>query len=115
VLFQSPGGWPPISVVMKVPPRVLVSAVLAVIAGWAAFRSVPRPLPELLRTEFLVEIREGHVRKVVVEDHEVITGVSTTRGPFRTAFKKQSDQALVTELRSLGVEVEFEESTPGLI
>jgi hypothetical protein len=100
---------------MKVSPRVLVSAVLAIIGGWAAFLAVPKPLPELSRTEFLAEAREGHVHKIVIEDHEVITGVSDTLGPFRTGFKKSGDDALVAELRSMGVDVEFEESAPGLI
>jgi hypothetical protein len=95
--------------------RRLGLILLAAIAGWIAFRLVPKPLPEISRAEFLTEVREGRVRKVVIEDRQVITGASTTRGPFRTAFHDREDAALVTELRALGVEVAFEKSGPGLI
>jgi hypothetical protein len=87
---------------------------LALVAAWLAFHYMPKPLPELSRTEFLTEVREGRVHKVTVEDHDVIIGESTTRGAFRTAFKK-SDTALLGELFELGVEVVYEESEPGLI
>ncbi|HXP88275.1 MAG TPA: ATP-dependent metallopeptidase FtsH/Yme1/Tma family protein [Bryobacteraceae bacterium] len=102
------------SELMKVSPKRIVQILLAAIAGWFAFSRVPKPPPELTRMELLEEVREGHVKKVVIEDEEVILGESTTRGSFRTAFKK-SDTALVTELRALGVEVQFEKSAPGLI
>jgi hypothetical protein len=75
----------------------------------------PKPLPEISRAEFLPEVREGRVRKVVIEDRQGIIGASTTRGPFRAAFHDREDAALVTELRAMGVEVAFEESGPGLI
>ncbi len=95
--------------------RKLGLILLAAIAGWIAFRLVPKPLPEISRAEFLTEVREGRVRKAVILDREVITGESTTRGPFRTAFHDRDDAVLLTELRALGVEVVFEESGPGLI
>ena len=100
---------------MKVSPRLGVLVILAAIAGWWAFQHVPAPLPELSRTEFLAEVRAGHVRKVIVEDHQVITGESSTRGPFRTAYKEPKDANLVGELRVQGVEVVFETSPIGLI
>jgi hypothetical protein len=100
---------------MKVRPRLGVVVLLAAIAGWTGFHFIPEPLPELSREEFLAEVQAGHVRKVIIEDQEVITGSSSTRGPFRTAFKKAEDANLVAELRALGVEVVFETSTPGLI
>jgi hypothetical protein len=87
----------------------------AVIAGWTAWRLVPKPLPELSRPEFLVEVLDGHVSKVVIEDEEVMTGVSSTLGEFRTAFRKTEDAGLADELRKRGVEVVFEKSEPGLI
>ena len=86
-----------------------------VIPARIAFRLVPKPLPEISRAEFLPEVREGRVRKVVIEDRQGIIGASTTRGPFRAAFHDREDAALVTELRAMGVEVAFEESGPGLI
>jgi len=95
--------------------RRLGLILLATIAGWIAFRLVPKPLPEISRAEFLTEVREGRVRKVVIEDRRLITGESTTLGPFRTAFHDPDDAALATELRALGVEVAFEESALGLI
>jgi hypothetical protein len=100
---------------MKVTPRLGVTVLLAVIAGVFAFYHVPEPLPELSRTEFLAEVRAGHVRKIVIEDHQVITGESSTRGPFRTAYKEPEDAKLATELRALGSEVVFETSPIGLI
>jgi hypothetical protein len=87
---------------------------LAVIAGWVSARFVPKPLPELSRQEFLAEVRAGHVHKVVIEDQEVITAVSSTRGEFRTGFKA-GDNDLLAELRARGIEVVSEKSTPGLI
>jgi len=100
---------------MKVTPRLGVLVVLAVLAGWFAFQHVPAPLPELSRAEFLAEVRAGHVRKVIIEDQQVIISESSTRGPFRTTYKKAEDASLVTELRAQGVEVVFEKSPLGLI
>jgi hypothetical protein len=99
---------------MKVTSRHVTSLILALIAGWWAFSHVPPPLPELTREEFLAEVRAGHVRKIVIEDHQVITGESSTRGRFRTAYKEPEDADLATELRAQGVEVLFDNST-GLI
>ena len=97
---------------MKVTLRLGIAVLVGVIAAWFTFRHIP---PELSRPEFMAEVRAGHVHKVIIEDEEVITGESSTRGPFRTAFKKAEDAKLVTELRALGVEVIFEKSPEGLI
>jgi hypothetical protein len=99
---------------MKATPRLGVLAVLSVLAGWFAFQHVPAPLPELSRTEFLAEVRAGHVRKVVIHDHQVITAESSTRGPFRTSYKEPEDANLVTDLRAQGVEIVYEASPLGL-
>jgi hypothetical protein len=93
----------------------LLALATAVIAGVAAFYLVPEPLPELTRAEFLAEVQAGHVRSIVIEDQEIITGVSTTRGAFRTGFHKTNDAELPAELRIRGVEIRFEKSRPGLI
>ena len=85
---------------MKVKPRLGVAVLLGVIAAWFTFQHVPAPLPELTRAEFMAEVRAGHVHKVVIKDENAITGESSTRGPFRTAFKKEEDAHLVTELRA---------------
>jgi hypothetical protein len=95
---------------MKVSPRLGVLVLLSVLAGWLAFKHVPAPLPELSRAEFMAEVRAGHVRKVIIEDHQVITGESSTRGPFRTRYKEPEDAHLVAELRAQGVEVLFDTS-----
>ena len=100
---------------MNVHVRRAATILLAVTCGWFAYRNVPKPLPELSRPEFLREVREGRVRKVIIEDQEVIKGVSSTLGPFRTPFRKPEDNNLAPELRARGVEVMFERSTPGLI
>lgn len=94
--------------------RIAVAAVLAVAAGIATFLYLPKPLPELSRTEFIEEVRSGHVRKITITDHQVITGVSTARGEFRTPYQ-QDERDLIVELRSLGVEIVFKDSGLGLI
>ena len=100
---------------MKRPIRLSVALLLAIIAGYVAFRLVPKPLPVLSREQFLTEVREGHVHKVVIEDQERIIGSSSTKGRFLTPYNKAADAQLAGELRALGVEVVFQESSPGLI
>ena len=95
---------------MKVSPRLGVLVIISVLAGWLAFKHVPPPLPELSRREFLDEVRAGHVRKVIIEDHQVIVSESSTRGSFRTAYKEPEDANLAAELRTQGVEVLFDTS-----
>ena len=94
--------------------RIAVAAIFAAAAGIFTFLHVPKALPELSRTEFIEEVRSGHVRKITITDNQVITGVSTTRGPFRTPYKKD-EKELIAELRSLGIEIAFEDSGLGLI
>jgi hypothetical protein len=100
---------------MRISPRTALALVAAAIAGVTAAYLVPKPLPELSRAEFIDEVRAGHVHTVVIEDQELITGVSSTRGPFRTGFRKAEDGRLPAELRTLGVEIRFEKSGLGLI
>jgi hypothetical protein len=95
--------------------RPALAILLSAFVGWVAFHHIPKPLPELSRAEFLAEFRQGRVAKVIIEDQEVITGVSSTRGPFRTPVHKMQDGSLVGQLRALGVQVVFEKSLPGLI
>jgi hypothetical protein len=76
---------------MRLSARTIVTLILAVIAGIVAAWLVPPPLPELSRREFVDEVRAGHVRRVEIEDQEVILSESTTRGPFRTNFDKVRD------------------------
>lgn len=95
--------------------RRLLVLVAALIVGAATAYLVPRPLPELTRAEFLEEVHAGHVRSIVIEDQEVITGVSSTRGAFHTGFRKAEDKGLPVALRALGVEIRFEKSPLGLI
>ena len=94
--------------------RLVVLPVVALVIGLMAFFLVPRPLPELSQSEFLSEVRSGHVHKVEIEDHETITGVSTTRGAFRTSCKS-NEAELIAELRSHEVEIVFSRSGLGLI
>ena len=99
---------------MRPSARTIVTLVLAVIAGTVAAWLVPPPLPELSRTEFMDEVRAGHVRRVEIEDQEVILSESTIRGPFRTNFDKVRDAGLPDQLRGLGVEVWFSKSPLGI-
>lgn len=98
---------------MKLKPRIVVSAVFAVLAGWLAFQHVPPPLPELSRAEFLAEVGAGRIRKIVVEDRQVIVGEDSARGEFRTPYNEREDANFLNDLRAQGVEVLFEQS-PGL-
>jgi len=94
--------------------RRLFALVAALIAGVTAFYLVPEPLPELTRAEFMAEVRAGHVRRVEIEDQQVIIGESSTRGEFRTEFDRYKDVDLPAELRALGIEVLFSTSPPGI-
>jgi hypothetical protein len=94
--------------------RRLFAVIVAAIAGVAAFYLVPEPLPELTRAEFMEEVRAGHVRRVEINDQEVIIAESSTRGRFRTGFDKAGDAGLPNELRALGIEVWFTRSPPGI-
>jgi hypothetical protein len=94
--------------------RFVVSFILAVIAGVAAFILVPKPLPEMSRQELIAEAQSGSVHEVIVVDGEVITGESTKRGRFRVPLRK-GDKTLIDELSALGVEVKYETSPVGLI
>jgi hypothetical protein len=96
---------------MKLKPRHAVVAVIAVIVGWWAFKNVPAPLPELSRTEFLVEVRAGHIHEIVIEDRQVITGESSTRGRFRTRYEEREDTNFLADLRAQGVDVLFDNPT----
>ena len=80
------------------------AVLLAVAAGLASFLAVRKPLPELSRSEFLIEVRSGHVRKVTIQDRKTMIGVDTTRGAFRTPFSR-NDTALILELRARGIEI----------
>jgi len=100
--------------IMKRRLYLIALLIFSVVVGWVAFRLVPPPLPELSRQQFLAEVRAGHVSRVTITDKELITGESSTRGPFRTAMKPE-ETPLLEELRSLGVEIVFERSTLGLI
>ena len=92
--------------------RRLITLVLAVIAGIVASYFVPEPLPELTRAEFMAEVRAGHVRRVEINDQEVILTESSTRGAFRTGFDRRQDAGLPAELRAQGIEVWFSRSPP---
>ena len=94
--------------------RRLFALVAALIAGVTAFYLVPEPLPELTRAEFMTQVRAGHVRRVEIEDQQVIIGESSTRGEFRTEFDRHKDVNLPAELRALGIEVLFSTSPPGI-
>lgn len=94
--------------------RLVLTLVAAVVAGVAAAYLMPQPLPELTRAELLDEIQSGHVRRVEIEDQDIILGESSTRGAFRSGFDRKHDGGLPDELRALGVEVWFSKSPPGI-
>jgi hypothetical protein len=89
---------------------VLSIAICAgILASVATFRLAHRLPQQISRAEFLSEVEQGHVAKVVISDRELIIGTSSTRGAFRV--RTSVDDALVNELRSRGVAVEFETSS----
>lgn len=90
---------------------MLVLAIISTAVGVFVVHIMPKPLPELSRAEFLVEIRSGHLQKITI-DGDVITSTSTTRGEFRTSLKPNADQ-LLKELKDRGIEIEY--ASPGLI
>ena len=87
---------------------------MGVLAAVVTFFLVPKPLPEFARHQFLVEVRAGHVRQVVIEDEQVIVATSSKLGKFRTAYDRTADRNLAGELRAMKVEVLFETSPPGI-
>jgi hypothetical protein len=94
--------------------RRIILIGLSVTAGVVAFFLVPKPLPELSRLELIAEVKAGNVHEVVVVDREVITGVSASRGAFRVVLRR-GDNSLIDLLSSMGIEVRFEKTAPGLI
>ena len=99
---------------MSISVKTIARLAFAVIAGIVAYRLVPAPLAELTRSEFMDEVRAGRLRKIEIQDQDVIIGESTARGAFRTAFDRVRDADLVDNLRSLGIEIWYSESGPGL-
>jgi hypothetical protein len=94
--------------------RLVLTAIVSAGVGVAVFFLVPKPLPELQRQELLSEALAGDVHEVTVVDNQVITGVSSSRGPFRVVLRR-GDTSLVDELVAKGVKVKFETTPPGLI
>jgi len=89
---------------------VLVIAIGAgVLASVATSRFLQRLPPEISRTEFLSEVEQGHVTKVVIRDGVLITGTSSTLGAFRVRIRV--DGVVVNQLRSRGVAVVFKGSS----
>jgi hypothetical protein len=104
---------------VKTKVALAAALLMAVVAAWLTFHLLSQPAPklppEITREEFIAEVRGGHVHQVTIWDRSVITGRSSTRGNFRTAFHAD-DRNLASELRTLGVEVlekESEDTSPG--
>ena len=95
------------------PGRIALTLLIAIGAGWWAAVATNRILrglpPEISRTEFLSEVDQRHVDRVVIRDRELISGTSSTRGAFRV--RVAVDDVMVNELRSRGIVVEFETSS----
>src|SRR5579864_1675829 len=95
------------------PAHIALTLFIAICAGWlaaiATSKFLQRLPPEISQTEFLSEVDQRHVDKVVIRDRVLISGTSSTRGAFRV--RMPVDDAVVNELRSRGVVVEFETSS----
>ena len=93
--------------------RLAILLIIAIGAGLLAAVATSRLLqrlpPEISRSEFLSEVKKGHVPKVVIRDGTLVSGTSSTRGAFRV--RMPVDDIMVHELRSRGVMVDFETSS----
>ena len=95
------------------PIHIAFALFIAIFAGLlaavATSKLLQRHPPEISQTEFLSEVDERHVDRVVIRDRVLISGTSSTRGAFRV--RMSVDDVMVNELRSRGVVVEFETSS----
>jgi hypothetical protein len=95
------------------PAHIAFALFIAICAGLLASVATSKLLqrlpPEISRTEFLSEVEQRHVDKVVIRDRVLISGTSSIRGAFRV--RTPVDDVMVNELRSRGVVVEFETSS----
>ena len=109
------GSFPPDRNAAKKRRPVRLAFILVIASARGFWRRLPRASwlhrlpPEISRTEFLFEVEQRHVAKVVIRDREFITGTSSTRGAFRV--RMPVDDVMVNESRSRGVVVEFESSS----
>ena len=87
-------------------PVLLIAIAAGLVASVATSNLLRRLPPEISRAEFLSELAQGHVDKIVIRDRELIRGTSSSRGAFRV--RMPVDDITVNELRSRGVVVEFE-------
>jgi len=88
---------------------LFIAICAGLLASVATSKLLHRLPPEISRTEFLSEVEQRHVAKVVISDRVLINGTSSTRGAFRVTMPV--DELMVNELRSRGVVVEFETSS----
>jgi hypothetical protein len=88
---------------------LFIAICAGLLASVATSKLLHRLPPEISRTEFLSEVEQRHVDKVVIRDRVLISGTSATRGAFRV--RMPVDDIMVNELRSRGVVVEFETSS----
>ncbi len=88
---------------------LFIAICAGLLASVATSKLLHRIPPEISRTEFLSEVEQRHVAKIVIHDRALINGTSSTRGAFRV--RMPVDDVMVNELRSQGVVVEFETSS----
>ena len=95
------------------PARLAITLLIAICAGCLAAVTTSRFLqrlpPEISPTEFLSEVDQQHVNKVVIRDRALINGTSSSRGAFRV--RMPVDELILNKLHSRGVVVEFETSS----
>jgi hypothetical protein len=88
---------------------LLIAIGSGLLASVATTRLLQRLPPEISRMEFLSQVDQHHVTKVVIKDRALVKGTSTMLGAFRV--RMPVDDVTVDELRSRGVVVEFETSS----
>lgn len=82
----------------------LVAVVFGFVAGLYVFWLTPR---EVSREQFFIQVRQRHMKQATIYplDHVAVAGYGKS-GAIRTVLA-EDDQAFLTTLRALGVEVTF--------
>jgi len=94
--------------------RLVILLTVSIAAGAATVYFIPKPLPEMSQKDLIGEVQSGYVHEVVIVDKEVVTGISSRRGPFRVPLRGGAG-SLIDQLSAMGVDLKYETTPLGLI